>query len=82
MLSVESYLTGTGRGVDGFFTGRGWGFQSVGRGVLLGAERARNVSFVAVFVFFKAVLDVALLLPAVRVRVISIISTISGLTCQ
>lgn len=77
MQSVESYLPGTGRGVDGFFTGHGWSFQSDGRGALLGAEREY---FVAVFVFFKAALDAALHLPAVRVRVISIISTISGLT--
>lgn len=82
MLSVESYLTGTGRGVDGYFTGRAWAFQSGGRGALLSAERARDVSFVAVFVFFKAALEVAVHLSAVRVRVISIISTISGLPCQ
>lgn len=52
------------------------GFSKRWEGALLGAERARNVSFVAVFVFFKAALDVALHLSAVRVRVIAIISTI------
>lgn len=54
-------------------------FSKRWEGALLGAEREY---FLAVFMFFKAALDAALHLPAVRVRVISIISTISGLTCQ
>lgn len=62
LVSVESFLTVTGRGV-----GRG--------GALLTSGEC--TSTVAVFVFFKATLDVALHLLAVRA-----VSIISGLTCQ
>lgn len=47
-----------------------------------GTSRRRESEEVAVVLFFKAALDVGLHPPDVRVRVISIISTISGLMLQ